>query len=136
MCEFLQSIDLQEYVPQFEECDITGDILLSCGQGKGLEELGVINPLHRLKISVLFRRQLEGMSKIAKRYPVEEVVRFLHSIKMSEHVEKFEEHKIDGELLLEASEDALEVLGVVKQMHSITISTHFENYISPRFTTL
>lgn len=132
----MQCIGLEKYIPQFEDFSINGEILLAAGQGKGLEELGVVDPLHRLKIFVLFRRELEGISKIAKRYPVEEVVRFLHSIKMSEHVENFEEHQIDGELLLEATHEALEVLGVVKQIQRIAILTNYKNYINPRHTTL
>ena len=123
-------------MPQFEEYGITGEILLDAEQGKGLEDLGVDNPLHRLKICVLFRRKLDGISKIAKRYPVEEVARFLHSIKMSEHVQKFEENNIDGELLVEATHDALACLGVTKQIQRITIMNNFKNYIFPRSTTL
>lgn len=136
VCGFLDEIGLQEYVSQFEEYGITGEVLLDAGQGKGLEDLGVVDPLHRLKIYVLFRRKLDGISKIAKRCPVEEVVRFLHSIKMSEHVEKFEENSIDGELLLEATQEALAKLGVTKHIQRISIMTNFKNYINPRSTTL
>lgn len=136
VCGFLDEISLGEYKPQFEEYSITGDLLLNAGKGKGLEELGVVNPLHRLKISVLFRRKLEGVSKLAKRYPVEEVVRFLHSIKMSQHVESFEKNNIDGELLMEASHEVLEVLGVTKEIQCITILANFKKYTNPRSTTL
>jgi hypothetical protein len=136
VCEFLVQIGLKGYVPQFEEYGITGEILLNAGQGKGLEELGVVDPIHRLKIYILFRRQLEGISKIAKRFPVEEVIRFLHSIKMSEHVEKFEENQIDGEMLMEITEETLEALGVTKHIQRISIVTNYKNYIRPRFTTL
>ena len=136
VCTFLKGIGLDEYILQFEDYSINGEILLAAGQGKGLEELGVVNPLHRLKIFILFRRQLEGASKIAKRFPVEEVIRFLCSIKMNEHVEKFKEHQIDGEMLLEATNDALEAIGVTKQIQRITIVSNFKNYINPRHTTL
>lgn len=133
---FLQSIGMDEYVSAFKEMDIAGDVLLMAGQGTGLGDLGVTNPLHRLKISVLFRRQLEGVGKVAKRYPVEEVVRFLHAHKMSEFVGMFEQHCIDGEMLMEASEDALNELGVTKQIQKLALKSSFKKYITPRFTTL
>lgn len=134
--DFLTSIGMGEYIPAFKELDISGDVLLMSGQGRGLEELGVKNPLHRLKISILFRRQLEGLGKIAKRYPVEEVARFLHAHKMSEFVEKFEEEKIDGEMLMEAPDEVLDELGVKKHIQKLALKTNFKKYITPRFTTL
>ena len=94
------------------------------------------NPLHRLKISLLFRRQLEGIGKIAKRYPVEEVVRFLNANKMNKFVEMFEEHKIDGEMLMEASDDVLAELGIANQIQKLALKSNFKKYITPRFTTL
>ena len=115
-------------MPQFEEYSITGEILLDAEQGEGLKDLGVNNPLH-CQICVLFRRKLDGISKIAKRYPVEEVVRFLHSIKMTEHVQKFEENNIDGELLVAATHATSACLGVTKQIQRITIMNNFKNYI-------
>ena len=136
MCEFLREIGLEQYVGKFEEYGITGDVLYKAGQGKGLEELGVIDALHRLKISVLFRRKLEGESKVFKRYPVEEVVRFLNMHNMREYVERFEAEGIDGELLLEATDAALVDLGVEKQIHRITIMSKFKNYVTPQYTTL
>ena len=134
--EFLDSIGMKEYVPVFKDLDISGDVLLMAGQGTGLEELGVTNPLHRLKISILFRRQLEGVGKIAKRYPVEEVIRFLNAHKMNEFVEKFKEEQIDGEMLMEASDDTLNELGVQKQIQKLALKSNFKKYITPRFTTL
>ena len=136
VCDFLRQIGLEQYVPKFEEYSITGDVLYRAGQGSGLEELGVMDALHRLKISVLFRRTLEGESKVFKRYPVEEVVRFLNMHNMPEYVERFEKEGIDGELLLEATDDALIALGVEKQIHRITIRSKFTNYVTPQYTTL
>ena len=134
--DFLTSIGLEEYIPAFKECDISGEILLQAGHGKALEDIGVTNALHRLKISILFRRQLEDISKIAKRYPTEEVVRFLHNNRMSEFVDKFEKNQIDGEMLMEASDEVLDELGVRKHIQKISLRTNFKKYITPRFTTL
>ena len=120
----------------FKDLDISGDVLLMAGQGAGLEDLGVTNPLHRLKISILFRRQLEGVGKIAKRYPVEEVIRFLNAHKMNEFVEKFKEEQIDGEMLLDASEEVLNELGIQKHIQKLALKSNFKKYITPRFTTL
>ena len=134
LCDFLEKIGMEEYVQNFEEYSISGDILLSAGQK--LDGLGINNPLHCLKICILFRRELEGLSKIAKKFPVEEVVRFLHSIKMNEHVQSFQEHGIDGELLLEASEEVLEELGVKNHIQRLSIKMRFVDYVTPRNTTL
>lgn len=136
MCDFLREQGLEQYVPKFEEYSITGDVLYKAEQGRGLEELGVTDALHRLKIFVLFRRKLEGESKLYKRYPVEEVVRFLNMHNMREYVNRFEAEAIDGELLLESNDDALVVLGVDKQIHRITIRSKFKGYVTPQYTTL
>ena len=136
MCEFLKEIGLEEYIPKFGEYGIVGEVLLQAGQGKGLEEIGVTSALHRLKIHILFRRRLEGVGKVAKRYPVTEVIRFLHANRLSDLVETFEKHQIDGEILMEASDEVLEELGIEKQIQRIALMTHFRNYITPRFTTL
>ena len=92
--------------------------------------------LHRLKIHILFRRRLEGVGKVAKRYPVTEVIRFLHANRLSDLVETFEKHQIDGEILMEASDEVLEELGIEKQIQRIALMTHFRNYITPCYTTL
>ena len=136
VCEFLCAIGMDAYVQEFREFSITGDILLKAEQGQGLIDLGVTNAIHRLKICILFQRRLDGVSKLAKRYPVEEVVRFLHCTRMSEYAKMFEENEIDGECLLEASEEALQSLGVNKHIHRLSIKTQFKNFITPRYTTL
>ena len=136
VCEFLCTIGMGEYVQEFKEFSITGDVLLKAEQGQGLIDLGVINAIHRLKIYILFQRHLDGASKLAKRYPVEEVVRFLHCTKMSQYADMFEQNEIDGECLLEASEEALQALGVNKHIHRLSIKSQFKNYITPRYTTL
>lgn len=134
LCAFLEKIGLEVYTQNFEDFYITGDTLLDAGQN--LSDLGITNPLHSLQINVLFKRELEGVGQLAKRFPVEEVGRFLHSIKMSEYVKPFEEHKIDGEILMEASEEVLEVLGVKNHIQRLTIKNRFGEYIIPRYTTL
>ena len=125
---------MEEYVQNFQDFSVSGDILLSAGQD--LNDLGIENALHCLKISILFQRQLEGLSKVAKKFPVEEVVRFLHSVKLSEHVASFQEQEIDGEFLLAASEKVLEVLGVKNHIQRLSIKKRFADYVTPRSTTL
>lgn len=101
-----------------------------------MEDLGVKSALHRLKIHLLFRRQLEGLGKVAKRYPVEEVVRFLNANKMNKFVEMFEKHQFDGEMLMEASDEVLDELGISNHIQKLALKTNFKKYITPRFTTL
>ena len=125
---------MEDYVQNFQDLEMTGDILLSAGQD--LKDLGIENPLHCLKICILFQRQLEGVSAVARKFPVEEVVRFLHSIKMSEYVPNFQEQGIDGEFMLAASEEVLEALGVKNHIQRLSIKKRFEDYVTPRSTVL
>ena len=137
VCDFLREIGMDAYVREFREFSITGDVLLKAEQGQGLIDLGVINAIHRHKIYILFQRRLDGgANKIAKRYPVEEVVRFLHCTKMSEYAEMFLQNEIDGECLLEASEEALQSLGVNKHIHRLSIKSQFKKFTTPLYTTL
>ena len=136
VCEFLSSIGMDVYVQEFQDFSITGDVLLKAGQGQGLIDIGVTNAIHRLKIYILFQHHLDGASKVAKLFPVEEVVRFLHCTRMSEYADTFQQNEIDGECLLEASEEALQALGVDKLIHRLSIKSQFKNFITPRYTTL
>lgn len=62
MAEFLRSVGLEQYVEQFVEADIDGEMLVDVKEAddKMLIQTGVHSPLHRIKIVVLFRRLVQG----------------------------------------------------------------------------
>ena len=57
--EFLASVGLERYAESFKDAEITGDVLLEAGD-EMLGELGVASTLDRLKITMLFKRTLQG----------------------------------------------------------------------------
>ena len=59
--QFLQRIGLGQYSRVFQDNEITGeDIIVPEGADELLSELGVKSALDKLKISVLFKRELRG----------------------------------------------------------------------------
>ena len=129
---FLCEIGMESYVPKFQEEEVNGIDLLKMPDEKlekALEEdLGVVNPLHRLKIKKLFQRRLLDAEP---QHPVRYVVEFLQSIpRFNQYVNSFEENAIDGELLLHASSEVLEVLGVQSELHKSQIPKRFEEYMN------
>ena len=59
VAEFLKSVGLEQYTESFIENDISGEMLLEA-EDDDWTELGVNSHLHRIKISVLFKRLLLG----------------------------------------------------------------------------
>ena len=59
VAEFLRSVGLGQYTESFIENDISGEMLLEA-EDDDWTELGVNSHLHRVKISVLFKRLLLG----------------------------------------------------------------------------
>ena len=60
VAEFLQSIGLGQYAKSFIENDVNGEMMLEADDDSALEEIGVESRLHRIKIMVLFKRQVFG----------------------------------------------------------------------------
>ena len=123
---FLHDLGMDEYMAVFEEEEVTGMDLLRMPD-RALKELNVNSPLHRLKIKILFKRRLLNANP---KYPVQCVVRFLQSVgKFCNYAKSFEENVIDGEILLAATPEVLEELGVTKGLHQTQIITWFVHYI-------
>ena len=61
---FLQKIGLGKYAEEFRRNEITGDMLVAEAAGdQFFSELGITSAVDKLKISVLFRRELHGASE-------------------------------------------------------------------------
>ena len=125
---FLNEIEMMDYIEMLRAEEVNGLDLITMTD-EALAELGVKSPLHRLKIKVLFERKLLNITKA--KYPVSCVVQFLQSKeRFRDYASSFEENKIDGELLLRASPQVLEELGVTKKIvHKTQIKTGFQEYL-------
>lgn len=118
---FLESIQLGQYAIVFKEYEINGELLIEFGDDE-LKEMGIFSPLHRLKIRVCFQRLVLGSQEIVDQYPPSAVAHLLEeNAQLKKFSTSFIENGIDGELLLNASDEVLRELGVEKgvYMHMI-----------------
>ena len=132
VANFVTSIGYHDYAELFEGNDYSGDVLVEC-EDEDLKDLGIENALARLKITILFRRQLEGLHSVAKNFPTDKVVEFLDGLKPQEkeqYKQSFSSNEIDGEMLLamKGNYDVMSELGV-KRAHSRMIWTRFQTLV-------
>ena len=111
--DFLVSVGLGEYSEDVIENEISGDVVVEAKGGeKILKELGM-SAVERLRVHVLYRRHLHQASELDRQCPVEKVVKFFRQNKvLRERAIEIEKNGIDGEMLLQASEEAIEELGI------------------------
>ena len=78
-----------------------------------LKELEM-TPIEQLRVHFLYRQHLLGRrSRLAEQCPVGKVVQFFNKHKvLREKIHMIEQNEIDGEMLLQASEEAIEELGI------------------------
>ena len=126
MIAFLETRGLQRYTKIFEDFDINGELLIIF-KDEDLFGMGIESPLDRLRISTYFRRHVVKSEGLAELYPVETVVQFLKENRaLQQFASTFEEQRIDGELLLNASDDVMNELGVKKSVHKLMIRQKFK----------
>ncbi len=123
---FLESRGMEQYSKIFDEFDINGgDLILF--QDEELSGMGIESPLDRLRISTYFRRHVVKSEGLAELYPVEAVVQFLKENRaLQQFATTFDEQRIDGELLLNASDDVMNELGVEKGVHKLMVRQRFK----------
>ena len=116
--QFLQQIKLEQYVDIFHENEIDGDILIQSSD-EDLEEIGVLNALHRLKIRICIKRLIFGeKSQLAVDFPSCRVAEVLNMNKQLKQFSRaFLDNDMDAELLHHASDTVLKQLGVFKGVH-------------------
>ena len=96
VANFLASIQLNKYAKKFTDENIDGSILIELNS-EGLSQLGVDNALDQLKILVGFQLHLKTGDV---QFSPSKLINALRGGELECHSEKFEEHRIDGELLL------------------------------------
>ena len=133
MANFVTSIGYPNYAEFFEDNDFSGDALIG-STDEHLKDLGIESALARLKIVIMFRRQLQGLHSLAKNYPADKVVEFLDGLKPQEkdqYKRSFDENEIDGEMLLamKGKDDVMIELGVQRPAHRLMILSKFKTLI-------
>ena len=66
----------------------------------------------------------------AKQLSVEDVVKFLHHVKLDRYATVFEEFEINGELLVQLPDNELQDMGIASALDRLKISVYFRQYIS------
>lgn len=129
---FLASIKLDQYITNFEEFEISGDVLLDINSAN-LLELGVDSALDRLRILVGFRRHLEGGGV---RFTTSQLTVALVQNNLAKYRKLFEEHRVDGDMLLYEEEDLvrsmLQEIGVTFGVDITRIISKFKTFASIR----
>jgi len=64
VANFVTSIGYSDYAEQFHSNDFSGDALIECTD-EDLKDLEIQSALARLKIIILFKRQLQGLNALA-----------------------------------------------------------------------
>ena len=132
VANFVTSIGYSDYAEIFDDNDFSGDVLIG-STDEDLKDLGIESALARLKIIILFRRQVQGLHSLAKNYPADKVVEFLDGLKPQEkeqYKQSFSKNEIDGEMLLamKGNYEVMIELGV-KRAHCRMIWAKFETLL-------
>jgi len=133
VANFVTSIGYSDYAEQFHDNGLSGDVLIDCTD-KDLKDLEIESALARLKIVILFKRQIQGLNTLGKNIPTERVVEFLDGLKPPEkeqYKQSFGDNEIDGEMLLamEGKDDVMIELGVQKSLHRRMILSKFKTFL-------
>ena len=114
LAEYLKTIGMEDFVEAVLEEDVTGEMAI----GEDGEEIMTkdhgMSAVTFLRFRVLYRRHLlQRKSELAKRCPVETVVKFFEQFSVLEnHVNVIKENDLDGEMLLEAPRGVFDELGI------------------------
>ena len=129
---FLASIKLDKYTKAFQENDISGDVLI-IATPEDLTELGVESALDKLKILVGFKRHVEGTGV---RFTTSKLVVALSQNNLGKHRKPFEQHGVDGDLLLyedkELVRSMLKEIGIDSKLIATRIISKFETFAHNR----
>ena len=72
----------------------------------------------------------KDVQQLAKQYTVGDLVSFLQSIHLDQYATAFEDYDINGELLIEFSDDDLKDIGITSALHRLKISTFFRRLVT------
>ena len=123
---------MDKYIPAFQDNEISGDVLISA-KPNDLSELGVESALDKLKILVGFKRHLEGSSV---KFTVSKLVVCLSQNNLVKYRKPFEQHGVDGDLLLyedkELVRSMLKEIGIDSNIAITRIISRFDTFASVR----
>lgn len=68
--------------------------------------------------------------ELARQFSVEDVVKFLHHVKLGQYAAIFEEFEINGELLVQLPDNELKDMGIASALDRLKISKYFHQYIT------
>ena len=65
----------------------------------------------------------------AKEFSVQDISKFLQSIKLDQYASAFEEFEVSGELLIQFQDDELKEVGVISALHRLKIRVYFRRLV-------
>jgi hypothetical protein len=129
--EWLESINLGEYVKVFIDNEVVGEKFMQCN-AEMLEEIGVNRKCERIKILTrIQRKDVEtgndsNDTGSVSEWSVEQISDWLESINLGEFSEQFREEEVSGDELLQYDHICLEEIGVSSKPSRIKILTKFK----------
>jgi hypothetical protein len=120
--KFLQQHHLAEYTSVIEDNELDCDMLMQSSD-RDLEEIGINNPIHRLKITVGVKNITLGkQSECAKVYPAHVLAEMFHETDdLKVFCDNVVANNLDTDTLLHASDAVFKQLGVTKEIQLQTI---------------
>ena len=125
----LKEIDLQKHLSLFANEEVTEGNLQELAYEGLLRSIGVKSALDRLKIIMQIQKHKSGV-RGAQSCTTTEVAEFLsRTLNMEHYVLFFQDSKIDGDLLLRATDEILEEIGIKSALDRLKIRIAFRREI-------
>lgn len=120
--KYLQQHNLEEYICVIEDNELDCDMLMQSSD-RDLEEIGILNPIHRLKIRIGIKNIILGkQGERANVYPAHVVAEMFHvEDDLKVFCDSVVTNNLDTDFLLHASDAVFKQLGVTKesQLHTV-----------------
>ena len=119
---FLQQHNLEEYICVIKDNELDCDMLMQSSD-KDLEEIGILNPIHRLKIRMGVKNIILGkQGECANSHPAHVLAEMFHEEDdLKVFCDSVVTNNLGADFLLHASDAVFEQLGVTKQSQLHTI---------------
>lgn len=125
----LKEIDLLKYLNLFADEDVTERNLQELADEDLLHSIGVKSALDRLKILMQIQKHKSGV-RGTQGCTTTEVAEFLtRALNMEHYVLFFQENKIDGDLLLRATDEILKEIGIKSALDRLKIRIAFRRKV-------
>ena len=125
----LKEIDLQKHLSLFANEEVTEGNLQELAYEGLLRSIGVKSALDRLKIIMQIQKHKSGV-RGTQSYTTTKVAEFLsRTLNMEHYALFFQDSKIDGELLLRATDEILEEIGIKSALDRLKIRIAFRREV-------